>query len=138
MKELHEALSFGNFNFEAIMTDPNLLKSSSVFREAIFYAGDGAYKHQYRDLARIRYAKDDLWIKKNKGFTINNVICVFTSIDQLHINKANNTNLREQGFTQIFQFTLEELVNESGLNFDIVKKCYFSIFLFTKEWNGEF
>ncbi|KCY14411.1 hypothetical protein B9X93_00010 [Acinetobacter baumannii] len=121
MKELHAALSFGNFNFEAIMTDPNLLKSSSVFREAIFYAGDGAYKHQYRDLARIRYAKDDLWIKKNKGFTINNAICVFTSIDQLHINKANNTNLREQGFTQIFQFTLEELVNESGLNFDIVK-----------------
>lgn len=121
MKELHGALSFGNFNFEAIMTDPNLLKRGSVFREAIFYAGDGVYKHQYRDLARIRYIKDDEWINKNKGFTINDIICVFRNIDQLHIIKANNTNLREQGFTQIFQFTLDELVNESGLNFDIVK-----------------
>lgn len=121
MKELHEALAFGNFTFEAIMTDPNLFKSGSVLREAIFYAGDGAYKHQYRDLARIRYAKDDLWIKKNKGFTIDDAICVFTNIDRLHINKANNTNLREQGFSQIFQFTLEELANESGINFNIIK-----------------
>lgn len=121
MKELHEALSFGNFNFKAIMTDPNLLKSGSILREAIFYAGDGVYKHQYRDLARIRYAKDDLWIKENKGFTIDEAIGVFTSIDQLHIKKANNSNIRKQGFFYIFQFTLEELENESGLNINIVK-----------------
>lgn len=121
MKELHEVLAFGNFNFEAIMTDPNLFKSGPVLREAIFYAGDGAYKHQYRDLARIRYARDDFWIKKNKGFTIDDAICIFTNIDRLHINKANNTNIREQGFSQIFQFTLEELANESGLNFNTVK-----------------
>ncbi|WP_335975807.1 YecA family protein [Acinetobacter calcoaceticus] len=120
MKELHGALSFGNFNFEAIMADPNLLKSGSVLREAIFYAGDGVYKHQYRDLARIRYAKDDLWIKKNKGFTVDDAICVFTSIDQLHINKANN-NLRKEVFSQIFQFTMDELVSESGLDSNAVK-----------------
>ncbi|MDC5220775.1 SEC-C metal-binding domain-containing protein [Acinetobacter baumannii] len=121
MKELHGALSFGNFDFEAIMNDPNLLKSGSVLREAIFYAGDGAYKHQYRDLARIRYAKDDLWIKENKGFTIDEAIGVFTSIDQLHINKANSSNIRKQGFSYIFQFTLEELENKSGININIVK-----------------
>lgn len=68
MKELHDALSFGNFNFEAIMNDPNLSNNGSVLREAIFYAGDGAYKHQYRDLARIRYAKDDLLDKGKERF----------------------------------------------------------------------
>lgn len=121
MKELHDALSFGNFNFESIMINPNILKSGSVFREAIFYAGDGVYKHQYRDLARIRYSRDDVWIKKNKGFTIDEAILVFSSIDRLHIIKANNTNLINQGFSQIFKFTLKELENESGLNFNIVK-----------------
>ena len=30
MKELHDALSFGNFNFEAIMNDPNLSNNGSV------------------------------------------------------------------------------------------------------------
>lgn len=121
MKDLHDALLFGNFNFEAIVTDPNLLKSGRVLREAIFYAGDGVYKHQYRDLARIRYAKDDLWIKNNKGFTFNEAVIIFENIDKLHINKANNTALRNRDFSQIFQFTLEELANESGLNFNTVK-----------------
>lgn len=138
MKELHEALACENFNFEAIMTDPNLFKNGSILREAIFYAGDGAYKHQYRDLARIRYAKDDLWIKKNKGFTIDDVICVFTNIDRLHINKANNNNLREQGFSQIFQFTLEELENESGLDFNIVKNVISAFSSFPKYRMNDF
>lgn len=121
MKDLHDALLFGNFNFESIITDPNLLKSGRVLREAIFYAGDGVYKHQYRDLARIRYAKDDLWIKNNKGFTFNEAIIIFENIDQLHINKANKTTLRNRDFSKIFQFTLEELANESGLNLNTVK-----------------
>ena len=37
-------------------------------REAIFYSGEGVYKHQYRDLSQIRYQSDNPWLDHNKGF----------------------------------------------------------------------
>lgn len=121
MQDLHHAIMFENLNLEEILTNPDIFKSGSFFREAIFYAGDGAYKHQYRDLAKIRYAKDDHWMKENKGFVIDDVVRVFTTIDQLHINKANTINLNKQSFSQIFHFTLDELVNYSELDLNTVK-----------------
>ncbi len=121
MKDLHQAMMFENINLDEILTNPDFLKSGSLFREAIFYAGDGAYKHQYRDLAKVRYAKDNRWIKENKGFAIDDVIRVFTTMDQLHINKANSINLNEQGFSRIFRFTLDELVSQLELDLNTVK-----------------
>lgn len=115
MHELHMALMGGNFTLNSIMNDPHIFRSGSVLREAIFYAGDGAYKHQYRDLAKIRYAPDSQWLKENKGFTIDEVIEVFNAIDKLHIIKANSIDTRKECFQKIFQFNYKELAGQCGL-----------------------
>ncbi|MHA3050861.1 YecA family protein [Acinetobacter sp. ANC 4640] len=121
MSDLHHILSFTDLSYDAIMNDPDLFKSGPFLREAIFYAGDGAYKHQYRDLAKIRYSNDNIWIKNNKGFSIDDVICLFNSIDQLQIDKANNIDLKIDGFSKIFQFTLSEISTKSNLDSKVVE-----------------
>lgn len=42
--------------------------AGDYFAEGIFYDGSGAYDFQYLDLAAKRYAADDPWIVKHRGF----------------------------------------------------------------------
>lgn len=51
--------------------DPRkLLDKPEFFREAIFYASESAYNFQYQALAPIKYANDNDWIIRKKGFSI--------------------------------------------------------------------
>jgi hypothetical protein len=48
----------------------NPFSSGKALREPIFYGGESAYVFQYRDFAVRKYAKDDDWLRANRGFTI--------------------------------------------------------------------
>lgn len=62
-------------------------ENGAAMREAIFYGSESAYSFQYRDLSARKYAADDAWLVRNKGFTINEARDVVRSIGELHNNK---------------------------------------------------
>jgi hypothetical protein len=61
--------------------------NGAAMREAIFYGSESAYSFQYRDLSVLKYAADDDWLERNKGFTISVARDVVRSIGQLHNDK---------------------------------------------------
>mgnify|MGYP003625507596 CR=1 FL=1 len=95
-------------------------------REAIFYGGDGAFKHQYRDLSKIRYACDESWIEKNKGFSLSDAVGVITAIEQLQLEKMNGSpslghDSTPQSSLSLFKFSISEVVTHSGLTKETVE-----------------
>lgn len=71
LQQLHNAMAAEGFNlFLGKDGKPDLgaLKHGSVIRETIFYANEGAYIFQYRDLAADKYAQDAAWLRERKGF----------------------------------------------------------------------
>lgn len=120
MTELHNSF-YRDFNFSEFASDQQFFTSPSIVREAIFYAGDGVFKHQYRDLTSIRYSRDDHWVKENKGFSFNNAIEVFSLIDSIVMDKANNFNRLKDSFLSIFQFSIDEILLKTDLNTEVIR-----------------
>lgn len=56
-------------------------------QEPIFYSAESAQPFQYRDFAAMRYRKDEQWISKNMGFSIEKAIVVADAI-QRHQEEA--------------------------------------------------
>lgn len=96
------------------------LMHKSPIREAIFYSGNGAYKHQYRDLARIRYLNDSDWIKMNKGFTLDDVINVFNAIEQIILTKVNGDK-QNNSLLSLFSFTIDDIEKRTMLQTNIIQ-----------------
>jgi hypothetical protein len=79
LKELHEVLMqpFA-INFKAALeeraknpsSEVNPFTTADAMREPIFYGAEAAYIFQYRDLAARKYARDERWLKDNRGFSI--------------------------------------------------------------------
>lgn len=95
-------------------------------REAIFYGGDGVFKHQYRNLAKRRYSFDEDWVEANKGFKISQAVDVISAIEQIQLEKANQSVSSEKSWPlqyhlPLFIFTLSEIVTRSGLSEEVVK-----------------
>jgi hypothetical protein len=118
LEELHHSfyssIEIRNYTEEKQEAD---LTRSSFMREAIFYAGEGVFKHQYRDLSKIRYQSDFQWILENKGFEFDGVAKVFRAIEELQINKINllvneAKSLTLDNYLPMFQFTIDDI---SGL-----------------------
>lgn len=120
MSKLHDTF-YKDFDFKELTSNNQFFTSPSIVREAIFYAGDGVFKHQYRDLIELRYSKDDAWVKKNKGFSFNNAIEVFSSIDSIVIDKANSFNKSKDSFLSIFQFSIDEISSKTNLSIEIIR-----------------
>ena len=82
LKELHEAMLEPNKAiFKAALEDPNRpspFNNAEALREPIFYSAESAYSFQYRDLAPIKYARDEEWFKRNRGFSIDEARSVCT------------------------------------------------------------
>ena len=104
----------------------NLTSDASFMREAIFYGGESVFKHQYRDLVKIRYKKDNSWLKENKGFVIEDATSVLEVIDKLQLEKLNNLvpNVFQQDnqahFSSAFSFSTDELHRHSQLSKDVI------------------
>lgn len=120
MSKLHDTF-YQDFSFSKLTSEQQFFTSSSIVREAIFYAGDGVFKHQYRDLIGIRYSKDDAWINENKGFSISNAVEVFNLIDSITVDKANRINKLESNFLSIFQFSIDDILSRTNLNIEIIR-----------------
>ncbi|MGB2926611.1 MAG: SEC-C metal-binding domain-containing protein [Limnothrix sp.] len=108
--------------------DTNPFQSGSVLRESIFYAGESAYHFQYRDLSKIKYQKDNDWFLINKGFSIQQVIDVVSSVQLLQNSKMtevarscikNGSN--QCNFLSAFIFTAEEVSESSNITLDTVR-----------------
>ena len=117
LEELHRSF-YGPIDLSNFLTGNASTKSSQshLMREAIFYAGEGVYKHQYRDLAQIRYKQDAQWILEKKGFPFDEVAKVFGVIEKLKINKINKIvneakSMALDNYLAIFQFNTGELIN---------------------------
>ncbi|ABI73248.1 nuclease-related domain-containing protein [Shewanella frigidimarina] len=110
---------------EKLESFKNLANGSSFMREAIFYSGESVFKHQYRDLVKIRYQKDNPWLKENKGFVIEDAISVLEVIDKLQLEKLNTLvpNIFQKDnqapFSSAFCFSADELHRHSELSKEV-------------------
>ncbi|WP_230819494.1 nuclease-related domain-containing protein [Rheinheimera aquimaris] len=142
LDELHNSF-YSTLNFSSLVSEAKPEDDRSTFshktfsdfvhsneqnvfmREAIFYGGEGAYKHQYRDLAKRRYSYDDNWLQKNKGFSISQAAAVITAIDQIQLQKINDAASESRSWPlpyhlPVFMFEPSEITRQSGLDIQIV------------------
>lgn len=136
LEELHQAvLAPAHEAFFAALRDfkpgdvppESPLKDGSFLREAIFYGAESAFPFQYAEMAKERYAPDQVWLEVNKGFNIDEAASVMAAIRD--IITAQNTGRLERFATQAptewtvlpdFIFTLEQVTARSGLPADKV------------------
>ncbi|MCX0332458.1 SEC-C metal-binding domain-containing protein [Acinetobacter radioresistens] len=116
----------------------SFFSSGYMMREAIFYSAEGAFKHQYRDISQIRYRPDNGWLKENKGFTIEELVSIISTIEEIQYQKANAllaSTIKKpiESFLPIFRFNLQELVNESKLPLDTVEACLNTLLSYPKD-----
>ena len=113
--------NFGKFMQELIPSSDK----NHYMREAIFYGGDGVFKHQYRDLAKRRYSLDEDWVQANKGFTISQAVEVISAIEEIQLEKINKSQSSAKCWPlpchlSMFIFSTAEVVRQSGLGEEIV------------------
>ena len=136
-EELHYTFLPKNLSKDE-MLNGNFLSSSSMMREAIFYSAESAFKHQYRDISKIRYKPDDDWLKSNKGFSIEDLVKTVSTIEEIQLEKANNLLINSNGnyiesFLSIFQFEIREIIKISKLSEKIVESCISSLLSYPKD-----
>ena len=127
LRELHESMQpdiSKLFDLEKI-SDPkfNPFEKGEILRESIFYGGESAYRFQYRDLSLIKYRNDDDWFRKNKGYTIEEAVSLFSSLGQLQNRKLNACYLElmekspeEWTVLPAYTFSIEELAAEAEMS----------------------
>ena len=121
-KDSDDIPDFGEFIRDI---NPSIDKNHFM-REAIFYGGDGVFKHQYRDLAKRRYSLDEDWIEANKGFRISQAVDVISAIEQIQLEKVNIAVSSVEGWPlpyhlPLFSFGVSEVVTQSGVNEVVVR-----------------
>lgn len=133
LKEIHQSMMvpmIADFDPSKINQEGfNPFAKGSAMREPIFYCGESAYNFQYLDFTPKKYTKDDHWIKRNKGFSINDAREVIRCIADIQ-NKKMMSNLEElkrktaDGWTMFpaFTFTTSEIVSQSDLDRSIIDK----------------
>lgn len=86
MDELHAAIGSPMFeNIHAAVTGQAIEAAShrgAFLREPIFYGGESAYSFQYRDFSPEKYGKDDEWLQRTKGFSIQAATAVVRAIGE--------------------------------------------------------
>jgi hypothetical protein len=108
-------------------------------REPIFYGSESAYNFQYDELSKVRYANDEKWIARIKGFSIEQACTVASAIMEIQSVKAELTNLSLQEISpeawtilDVFSFTIEDIVLFSGVEPSVVSNIINS-FTFPKD-----
>jgi hypothetical protein len=140
LQELHHSIMpplQGLFDPSKIGDDNfNPFNSGSVLRESIFYGGESAYHFQYRDLSGDKYRKDNDWLIKNKGYSIEQAISVISSIQVLQNDKINDVFVsliekhpNEWTRFEAYTFSLEEIIDKVELDVQVAKKVIESFVL---------
>ena len=137
LEEIHQSMLpqldklFGSMAKEGEEFNP--FQSGEMLREAIFYGGDSAYDFQYRDFSLNKYKNDNAWFIKNKGFTIEQAHKIISSIEKFQLNKLMQEKdemleKKQSEWTILhgFEFTINDISNESSLDSEIVEKVLLS------------
>lgn len=127
MDELHAAIGMPLFgNIKAI--DSSTSPQGSFLREPIFYGGESAYAFQYRDFSVEKYGKDEEWLRRNKGFSIQAAAAVVRAIGEIQNTKVVTTHKTmlkapPSDWTILpgFCFSAEEVETISGVSLEEVK-----------------
>lgn len=105
------------------------LSSGETMREAIFYGGESAYAFHYRDLAPLRYGRDDPWIMAHMGFCIKDAAAVVKAVGHLLNEKSTDvfhSADRSHPFSQTLlpgcEFSATDVVTKSKLPLETVEK----------------
>jgi hypothetical protein len=116
-----------------------------VLREPIFYGGDSAYSFQYLDFALQRYAEDNLWLRSNKGFGIEEAGAVIQALSRLTQHKVTEIFENAKSFSPLelkflsgFTFTPEEIASETGLAIVTVELVLVAFTTATPAANADF
>ena len=131
--ELHEAM--GKPLWQGLQPDAaagdisrDILSSGQAMREPMFYGGESAYSHQYRDLAPRKYGGDNGWLIENKGFSIGAAHQVMKAIGALADSKLARVekglkNLPDEKKTVLPGFTssLNEVTEAAGVERSVVE-----------------
>ena len=101
---------------------------AEALREPIFYGAESAYSFQYRDLSVEKYARDEPWLRKQKGYTPDDArnvaaaVCEFLN-DKLLETLKGIKGLPPEKWSVLagFQFTAADITAKSGLPETTVK-----------------
>ncbi|HHT8904219.1 TPA: hypothetical protein ACT5CR_007159, partial [Burkholderia cenocepacia] len=146
MQELHDAMSYPTFAamFEAMQagTQPPDPWRGPGMREPIFYGTESAYAFQYRDFVPEKYAADDEWMLKVKGFTSGHARTIAKSMCALMDEKgtrlfigARTADVPPGTWLTAFEFSLDEVALHSGVAKNVVE-AFFRAFLFEGDNSG--
>jgi hypothetical protein len=129
LEELHEQLKEPMVrDIQARMRgEASTVSLGEMFREAIFYGGESAYAFQYRDLSVLRYAADDDWLVRNKGFSIREGARLASAITKLHnlqltlaVGDPDDAKTFDD-YLQSLMIDVTQLAEFSGLNTEVVE-----------------
>lgn len=151
LKEMHHAMNAPAMEIlKAAMADPTRAQGVDPFanadsmREPIFYGAESAYSFQYRDLAVQKYAYDNEWLLKNKGFTSEDGKKVVSAISDFLNEKVLTTlkglkGLPPEQWTILagFSFSMTDIATKSGLAAEVVN-AVIAAFSFPEDGNPTF
>lgn len=109
----------------------NPLKRGFALREPFFYSGEAAYLFQYRDFSPIKYAGDAEWLRKSKGFSIEDVKKTIDALAEIQLEKFQY--IREQGPPQngeditllpAFTFEIGAVATKSGCSQQVTSAVF--------------
>lgn len=120
MESLHYTfiVKISDLNSKKRLSFAEVMNDGNSFKEAFFYSGAGAYDDQYIRLAVDKYALDEDWIEKNKGFSIKSAISFFDNIRIKVTEKLNDKDVRKsivpnEGPVLLFCLTYDEIINNN-------------------------
>jgi hypothetical protein len=113
-------------------------------REPIFYSAESAYSFQFRDFAERRYARDEGWLLKEKGFSpseakrVISAICAFINENLVvRLNALRDLPPEKWTILEGFKFSLAEIVARAALPSTSVK-AVIDAFTFSESGNPTF
>ena len=111
-------------------------------REPIFYSGESAYNFQYEALAQKKYQADNHWLKKNKGFDIEEACLICRALGELQLQKLlefrkpmRKLPPDQWTFLPGFVFGAEELVARTGIELRQMER-WLDAFCFNQNQNN--
>ena len=141
--ELHHAIGKPfEVSFKESLGEPNPMNPFTlgpVLREPIFYSGEAAYVHQYRDLSLKKYSRDNDWLKSTRGFTIQEAVVVISAaIKSQELDYPERVQVlrlhpySDWDVTSLFAFTSQRIIELTGLDQPTVE-AVLSAFTFSRE-----
>ncbi|WP_143483309.1 nuclease-related domain-containing protein [Pseudomonas congelans] len=131
MEELHASF-FKNPTSDSLDDEPpfdstEIIESSFPMREPIFYSGESAYAHQYRDFSIAKYSADDEWLCRNKGFDIRSATAVVHAVGILQneallsIMELQRDELIPSRWLDGYKLNPEAISASSGISLETTK-----------------